>query len=64
MGKLLKIEEVSGGKAHTQKLIWNILTITDVFLNQKRIKVCEHMIKMVSWEKIIFILCNLLLFLF
>ena len=28
---------------HTQTLIWNILTFTDVFLNQKRVNVCEHM---------------------
>ena len=40
-GKTLnKNEEISGGKAHTntQKLIQNILTVTDVFLNQKRVK--------------------------
>ena len=45
MGKLLpKIEEVSRGKAHTntRNLIRNISTITDVFLNQKRVNVCEH----------------------
>ena len=37
MKKLLpKIEEISNGKAHTntRKLIWNILMVTDVFLNQ------------------------------
>ena len=37
-GKLfLKIEEISGGKAHTstQKLIQNILMVTNVFLNQR-----------------------------
>ena len=41
---LLKNEEISGGKAHTnaQKLIRNILMVTDVFLNQKRVNVCEH----------------------
>ena len=52
-GKLLpKIEEVSGGEAHTNicKLIQNILTITDVFLNQKRVNVCEHMVKIASCE--------------
>jgi hypothetical protein len=34
---------ISGGKAHTntRKLIQNILKITDVFLNQKRVNVCE-----------------------
>ena len=49
-GKLPKIEEISGGKAHTntRKLIRNISTVTDVFLNQKRVNVCEHMVKMAS----------------
>ena len=50
-GKLLpKSEEISIGKAYTntQKLIQYISTITDVFLNQKRINVCEHMEKMAS----------------
>ena len=49
MKKLLpKIEEISNGKAHTnsRKLIWNILMVTDVFLNQKKVNVCEHMAKM------------------
>ena len=42
---LSKIEEISGGKAHTNthKLIWNILMVTDLFLNQKIVYVCEHM---------------------
>ena len=41
---------ISGGKAHvnTRKLNQNISTVTDVFLNQKRVNVCEHTIKMVS----------------
>ena len=45
---LLKIEEISGGKEHTNtwKLIQDILMITDVFLNQKRVNVCEHRVKM------------------
>ena len=48
MGKqtenLTKNEEISRGKANTnkRKLIRNISTITDVFLNQKRVNVCEH----------------------
>ena len=44
--KQKKNEEVSGQKAYTntQKLNWNILTITDVFLDQKRVNVCEHMV--------------------
>ena len=45
MGKLLpKIEEITGGKAHinTRKLNRNILMVTDIFLNQKRVNVCEH----------------------
>ena len=43
--KLLpKIEEITRGKAHTNtlNLNQNILTVTDVFLNQKRVNVCEH----------------------
>jgi hypothetical protein len=49
---LLKIEEIFRGKAHsnTRKLIQNILTITDAFLNQKRVNVYDHMIKMASQE--------------
>ena len=41
---LPKIEEISGGKAHTNKwkLIQNISTITDVFLNQKKVNICTH----------------------
>ena len=49
--KLLpKIEEISRGKAHTNtcKLIQNILMITDVFFNQKRVNVCDHMVKIAS----------------
>ena len=52
-GKLLpKIEEISRGKAHTNtwKLIQNILTVTDIFLNLKRVIVCEHMTRMPSLE--------------
>ena len=44
-GNLLpKNEEISGGKSHTntRKHIWYISTIIDVFLNQKRLDVCEH----------------------
>ena len=47
-GKVLpKIEKISGGKAHsnTRKPM-----ITDFFLNQKRVNVCEHMVKMASCE--------------
>ena len=52
-GKVLpRIEEISGGKAHTNtwKLNQNISKVTDVFLNQKRVNVCEHMAKMASLE--------------
>ena len=46
-----KNEDVSGWKAqinhkNTQKLNWYILTITQVFVNQKKIKVCEYTVKM------------------
>ena len=39
-----KNEEVSRWKAqiHTRKFNWYILTLTEVFPNQKRINVCEH----------------------
>ena len=49
MKLLPKNEVISGRKAHTttRKLIWNISTITHVFLNQKRVNVCEHMVKTV-----------------
>ena len=45
-----KNEEISRLKAHinTWKLIWRIWTITDVFLNPKRVNVCEHTVKMMS----------------
>ena len=46
--KLPKNEDISIGKVYTntQKLIRNILTITDVFLDQKRIIVCEQTVNM------------------
>ena len=42
-----KNEEISSWKAHTNiwKFHWNVSTITDDFLNQKRVNVCEHTIK-------------------
>jgi hypothetical protein len=33
---------------NTQKLNWYVWTVTDVFLNQKRINVCVHTVKMAS----------------
>ena len=47
-----KIEGISRGKLHTNtlKLIQNISTITYVFLDQKRVNVCEHTVKMASHE--------------
>jgi hypothetical protein len=48
-GKLLpKIKEITLGKAH--KLNQNISMVTAVFLNQKRMNVCEHMTKMASLQ--------------
>jgi hypothetical protein len=40
------------GKEYTniQKLNQNILMITDVFLNQKRVNACEHTAKIMSLE--------------
>ena len=49
-GKALpKNEEISREKAHTNT--WRyILTITYFFLNQMRVNVCEHMVKMAPHE--------------
>jgi hypothetical protein len=46
------MEEISRGKVHinTWKLDQNISTVIEVFLNQKRVNVCEHMTKMASLE--------------
>ena len=52
-GKLLpKIEDITVGKAHTNtgELNQNILTVTAIFLNQKRMNVCEHTTMMASLE--------------
>ena len=48
----LKIEVITRGNTHTNtwEPIQNILTITDVFLNQKRVNVYEHTVKMASHE--------------
>jgi hypothetical protein len=35
----------------TEKLNINVLTITDVFLDQKRVNACEHMVKTGRWEE-------------
>ena len=60
---LLKTEEISGRKAHTNtpKLNWNVLTITDVFLNQMRVNLFEHMVKTgpcESFEKLVALFKN------
>ena len=34
----------------THKLIWNVSTIIDVFLDQKRVNVCEHAVKTAPCE--------------
>ena len=46
-GYLFTLYEISRWKAHTNtwKLNWNVSMITDVFLDQKRVNVCEHMVK-------------------
>ena len=46
-------------QTHTWKLSWNALTIADVFLDQKRVNVCEHKVKrhhMRVLEKLKFVL--------
>ena len=52
-------EEISGGNAHTNtwKLNWNVSTITDVFLDQKRVNVCEHTVKTASCGTV-FTMCS------
>ena len=46
------MQEITIGQAHvnTRKLNRNISTVTAIFLNQKRVNVCEHMTKMASQE--------------
>ena len=41
------MKKISRWKAHTNtwKLNWNISTITDTVLDQKRVNVCEHTVK-------------------
>ena len=39
------------GTISTQKLNWYVSTITHVFLNQKKVNICEHTVKMASLEK-------------
>ena len=48
------IEEMTKGQAHTntRKLYWNISTGTAVFLNRKRVNVCEHKTKTASLESL------------
>ena len=48
------IEKITEGQAHTntQKLYRNISTGTVIFINQKRVNVCEHMTKMASLESL------------
>ena len=55
-----KNEEISGWNTNinTWKLNWNVLRIIDVFLDQKRVKVCEHMVKMAPCVDLINILIN------
>ena len=49
---LTENEEISEGKVHinTWKLIRDISMNTDVFLDQKRVNVCGHMVKMAPHE--------------
>ena len=47
-------KEIFRWKTHinTWKLNWNVLTITDVFLDQKKVNVCELTVKMTpQWRK-------------
>ena len=48
------IEEITKGQAHTntRKLYQDILTGTAVFLNRKRVNVCEHTTKTASLESL------------
>ena len=48
----IKMKRSLEWKAHinTRKLHWNISTITDIFLDQKIVNVCEHMVKIVPCD--------------
>ena len=48
----IKMNQITVGKVHanTRKLNRNILKVTAVFLNQKRMNVCEHTTQMASLE--------------
>ena len=37
---------------NTRKFNWDILTITEVFLDQKRVNVCKHMVKMAPCDRV------------
>ena len=56
---LPKKYEISGCKKqmNTHKLNWNVSTIRDVFLNQKRINVCERTVKMTPCDAV-FSVCS------
>ena len=54
-----KYEEISRWKAHISiwKLNWIILMIMNVFLDQKRVNICKHKVKMApreSFKKVMF----------
>ena len=51
---LPEIEEITKGQAHesTRKLYRDISTTTAVFINWKRVNVCEHTTKMASLESL------------
>ena len=57
-----KNEENSGWEAqiNTQKLNWYVVTLMEVFLNHKRINVCEDTVKMMPHDCKIYKVSSLL----
>ena len=45
-------KRVSGWKTHGKW--WDVSKLTEVFLNHKRVNVCEHTVKMVSRDSLLF----------
>ena len=56
---LFKLLDISRrkGPTNTRKLNWNVSTIIALFLNQKRVNVCEHKVK-TSPRGAVFIMCS------
>ena len=58
MGNSYQKMKRSPDERHTRKLNLNILTNTDVFLNQKRVNVCEYTVKTAPYRRHIHLLSS------